>query len=332
MKRILTILLAVTMIGAITTTAFAQTSSNGKITGMAGNLSIGYSDAGETGGVHLGEVNPNDKRVEYIDLTDAMFIWDDNYIPATIPTTLTAAQIRGAKLTVRASNSKVVDSVTVNSSKGRIEIKFKDELVSVKEMDFDFDVTLSIDGRRQSDYAMNFTGTFANEVVEVGKDEETADLSDGVVLDPQDYIKKIDLDLGNDVHVIKSLSKGSKVYGTTTYTPDSRADEVMAKYKDIENVVMLKTVGLRASGNIVKIGGNYHIYDESLKYVGKSGELLPFSNRYYLAVKKLDITDNDVSDTDASEAQSTQAAPIATVPAATPEYPANVNDNPGTGR
>jgi len=95
-----------------------------------------------------------------------MFIWD-NYDPdPATPTQLNAAQIRGAQLKVRTiGGSRAVKDVKINTRDGCIELSFIDELVSIKEIDFTVDIGMSVDGKRQNDYALTFTGTLANPVV-----------------------------------------------------------------------------------------------------------------------------------------------------------------------
>jgi len=341
MKRILALVLTTVMVLGMATTGYALASTGAKIDGMVQSLSMGYS--GSQGGdfVDLGEVNPRDELEVHIDLYDAMFSWDDGTAPAT-PTRLSASQIRNGKLTVRANNNRVLESVSINNRESRIEIKFLTESVSTKDIDFDFDVVLSIDGRRQSDYGMSFTGTFTNPVYEVDKGYESMDISDGVIIEAEEYVPKIELDLGNGVTVITKLFSGDKVYGTTTRTPDKADDDLMAKYPIIEGVIALKTQGLRKGANIVKLSreyDGYHIFDQDLNYLGNNKDLLPLADKYYLVDGKIELEPEKpktecVERLPEESQQSSESGMINDNPNTGGDgtYPPNVNHNPSTGR
>jgi len=331
---------AVTL-GLVPVTAHALETSRGKINGMAQSLSVGYS-SGEVGdAINLGEINPNEKRVEYIYLYDSMFTWDDGSTPET-PELLSATQIRNGKLTVRTSNSQVLDSVSIDKQKSRIEIEFMDELVSTKEKDFNFEIYLSIDGKRQSEYGMTFSGTLANEIIELDSDSESSDISDGAVLEALGNISKIEIALGNGVSIVTRLFEDNKVYGTTTRTPDGEDTGLMAMNPRIEGVIALKTVGIKGSGNIVKLGSEYsqyHIYDKDLAYVGTAGELLPYSDKYYLSNEKPDATVGDglsgyVRETEGFTPVETGSADFSMSdnPDTGGDDSGHGNDNPDTGR
>lgn len=329
MKKSLSILLAFTLMLTLAATAFAM-DGNAKITGMAQGLGLGYSGSG--GNIDLGEVYPQDERVEYIALYDNMFTWDTELPATATPTQLTASQIRAARLDVRSNkqNSKVVDSITLNSRESRIEVKFKKEYVGTKEIDFDFDVFLTIDGRRQNDHGVNFTGTFTNQVVELYGDYGSVDISDGSVAEAMESISKLEVDLGDGVTVTTRLSKGKRIYGTTDRTPSSSDDEVMREHKDITDVITMHTAGF-SSGSTVKLGAEFrsgYVYSGDLKYLGKSGDELPFTEKYFISAKKLDIADEEPAGSTSvpTEDNKEPATP------AVDQTPKNANDNPGTGR
>ena len=228
-----------------------------------------------------------------------------------------------AKLTVRASNYKVLDSVTVNRRESRIEVKFLNELVGVKEQDFDFDVILSIDGRQQRDYAMNFTGTFANPVLEVDADTDYADISDGYVIEATENVRAINLDAGNGVLIPTKLSKGRKYYGVAHHIPYDDADEFMKAHPVVAEAITLKTVGLQSDASTVTLGdghGEYYVYDKGGECLGLGSDNLPFADTYYLAKEKLVF---------AEPVAPTESVPVATaaiLPATDVVY-----DNPSTG-
>lgn len=302
---------------------------------MAQSLSAGYSGNTSGASADLGELAPQDKCVEYIYLYDTMFTWDDGSSPAT-PALLSAAQINKAKLKVKSSNGKAVEEIKVNSRESRIEIKFAEELVGTKDLDFAFDVYLTIDGRSWRDYAMSFSGTLANPMVEVHAEDTDVDLSEGIVAEAQEYIPGIELELGSGVTIRTRMSKGKRVYATATRTPGVDDDAIMSQYPAIDGVVTLKTAGLNSAGTSVRLGAEYHgyhIYSKELAYLGTAREPLPYSEKYYLAAGKLDIRDAESSaDPEAEAPFETDADSLGIDANDDGGSSANANDNPNTGR
>jgi len=354
MKKILSLVLATAML--LGTFSVAYAASTPKITGMEKPLSVGYS-----GSTDLGTIAPQDNRVITINLTDDMFTWNESKgtaTDATTPTQLTSAQIRDAKLTVKTSGStsRVLNNVSINNSKGVIEVDFIKELVGTKEVDFNFDVYLLIDNQRQQNHSINFSGTMANPVIDVYSDTDYEDISNGEVVEAQDTIRSIDLEIGCGVTLTTRISNGKKVYATATYGED---DRFMRDNRKVEEVIVLKTSGLTAGSTTVKLDSeyrDYYIYDADGKYLGRGRDKLDLSTRYYLASSKLDIDDgrNDEhhsgnlssgsSSSASSSSSSSSSTPASAVkePAINSNYnpntgaglysPSNVNDNPGTGR
>jgi hypothetical protein len=338
------------LLGAATTVSAAA--DHGDITGMAHDLSYGYS-----GDSDLGEVAPQDGLVEYIELTDAMFTWEDGYAPQDVvdeedtsegdseteaeeaedeinkPAPLTSSQIKDARLTARATNSRVLESVTVNARESRIEVKFLEELVGVKEIDFDFDIILSIDGRQQRDYAMNFSGTFSNLTMVVDDGTDYADISGGDVVEAMDYIRSIDLDLGDGILLNTRLSEGRKYYGTARRVPGDDHDAFMREHPSVEEAVILKTVGLSGSASTVTLGrglGDYYVYSEAGEYLGRGNDKLAYSDVYYLSSKELEIIDDDEPVKEPTD-PANNTEPTDPTGGAVPTSPPNSNNIPGTG-
>lgn len=316
MKKILSIALASAMALSMTVSAFA---ADPKITRFASgkDLSSGYGTLGISGETapwdgntasnqtvsYRNTVNPNSKVVDYINLYKSMFTGDGwNATPDAL---LSSNEIRAAKLDVRtsvSSGSKVLDDVSIDGKNGRIKIKYQEEWVSVKDQDFNFTVYLTFNGKRATNQGMTFAGTLENSSTPVYADDDYVDISSGEVAHAQDFVPKIEVDLGNGVTIYTKLFKDKKYYGTATHNQDKADSAVFAKYPDIDNMVALKVVGLNSTGDIVKLNldsGDYYVYDKDLDYLGRSNEMLPFSSKYYLANKKLDATGGgDVDDED----------------------------------
>lgn len=320
MKKVLSLLLAATMAAGMATVGFAATGK--KITDIHDSSlelsyrkdpTIGTSFANHPAATvsnqtvsYSNNIIPHSKVTDSIDLYRSMFLWDgdtpDNQ-------RLTSNEIRAAKLDVRTSNSsgsKAVDKISIDSRTGVIEIKYVEEYVSTKDLDFDFTIYLTIDGKRKTSAGLTFTGTLANETTPVYQGDDYVDTSAGQVAEAQDNIRSIEVDMGGGVSIFAKMTKDKKYYGTTSQNPDDADNKVFQKYKDIDNVVQLKTVGLNQSGDIVKLAtdsSEYYVYDSDLNYLGRSNEMLPYSTKYYLAGRKLDVSGSGtiVDEDDTSE-------------------------------
>lgn len=325
MKKILTVSLALVMMLCVSMMTFA-TAGAPKITGMAGPLSIGYS-----GSTDLGEIHPiADSHIVTIDLIDTMFLWDDG--GTGTGQQLTPSQIRENRLAVRTGgSSKAIKDVSINNRDGRIEVKFIDEHVSTKELDFTVDVYLTIDGKRQSDQGITFTGTLANPVIDIYAGDAEANISDGTVAHAAEFNSKIEFDLGNDVTLATKLFKGKDYYGVArlSHMEDKALNE---KHPEIEMELILKTVGFGTGADTIHMGGQYsgyYVYDDDLHFLGKADDSLAFRSKYYLSTKKLDVEVEDKT----LEEPTASTTPPSKAPEQVPESgPTNANQNPNTGR
>lgn len=284
---------------------------------------------------------PNAKVDDYVNLYFDMFYTTEELTKdgdkvhyTTHPDMLLTAQaIRDLKLTIRTSTrggSQAIDSVALDNRKGHVKIKYARELVKTDGVDFELTIYSVLDGRRQDDFSITFIGTVENEVTEVYGDYDSVDTSSGQVAEAMEFNSKIEVDLGNGVTIHTKMFKGKKYYGTATRDADEDADIVFKKYPDVDNVVILKTVGLNSTGDVVKLDvdySDYYVYDKDMNYIGQSNQMLPYSTRYYLANRKLDVTDDsDAEEGDAPEESGGNPETGGDGGAAN-----NANANPGTG-
>ena len=335
-KKVFATLLAAALLFGVATTAIAAVNPSANITGMAGGLSIGFS-----GDTYLGEVSPQDRQVLYIDLLDTMFTWDNHEPDPDNPLPLTSAQIRRARLDVRVSNNRVIDDATVNASQSRIEVRFLRELAGVRDVDFSFDVILSVDGRQQRDHALNFGGTFANPVIEVFANTTREDISLGEIAEAQESVRSIVFDVGEGVSVTTRMNNGSRVFAVASLTPDDRDENFFIRHREVEWVVNLRTVGLNSNATTVDLGRNfraYYVYSADGTFLGRGYEALPLESKYYLAVARLSNVGNGNESTpphaeptppDGGSVPDTDASSATTAP---PGNQGNANFNPPTGR
>lgn len=242
---------------------------------------------------------------------------------------LTAAEIRSAKIKVgytAKGGSKVIKKCDLSTKDGRIEFRIVTELVSTTDYDFECIVYVTIDGKRQNDEEITITGNVANLETEVYADYDYVDTSKGYVAVAEDFVSKIEVDLGNGVSIFTKFFKGKKYYGTSTRDADEADDVVFSKYPDVDNVVTLKTVGLNSTGDIVKLDtdyAGYFVYDSNMKYLGKATEMLPYSTKYYLANRQLNVVD---------ETEAEEETEVEPEDGDAGEVEGNANANPGTGR
>lgn len=179
-----------------------------------------------------------------------------------------------------------------------IVIPFADKLVSTESIDFEFIFTFRLRGEPFT-HRITVTGTLENPSTPVYEGHDYVDLSEGRVAEAQDHIERIECDLGLGVSVFTKMFKGKSFYGTASRDDDDKDDVVYKQYPDIDNILHLDIVGLNSTGDVVKLAtdyAKYHVYDKDFNYLGTADQMLPFSTKYYLANKKLDIEDEDADD------------------------------------
>lgn len=344
MKKVLALVLVAVMAIGMSATAFAATAAEYDTQ----EHELGYSYEPESNTKNKldensgnswtfeNDVNPQDEQKVYIELNHGMFSGTDNKATNPDGALLNASDVRKSKITVRTQvqgGSKVLKEIKIDGKKGRIEVAFVEEWVSTKEQDFEILVYLTVDGKRFDGEGLTLVGTLANDLIEVHEEFDYVDLSQGSVAEAIDFVDKIEVDLGNGVKMFTKFFKSKKYYGTATREPDEAADIVMKQYPDIDNVVIMKVVGLNSTGDIVKLDtdySNYYVYNKDMQYVGQSNEMLPYSSVYYLANKQLDVADGEEpTDDDGDEPDEDDGTNPGT---GGDNASNNANANPGTGR
>jgi len=331
-KKVVALALAIVLTLGIATTSFAATPN---ITGMAGGLTLGFS-----GDPHLGDVNPQDRHVVYIDLVDTMFTWENHTPDAENPQPLTSAQIRRANIEVRASNSRVLDGITINASQSRVEVRFARELVGTREVDFDFDVILTVNRRQMRDQSLTLSGTLLNPEVEVFADSEREDISRGEVAVAQESIRTITFEIGEGVSLITRMSNNGRLYAVATATPDNRDEDLFRQHREINEVINIAATGV-ASGSTVRfdrVYHNYFVYSADGTFLGRGNEDFTFANKFYFATARLAVETTPTTPAEPT-APGTGTGGTEQTPPATGSTPGtgatggnNANHNPPTGR
>lgn len=327
--------------GAATTSSAARkvtvnTVNSGKINGIASDARLGGTHSGallngrtltynELGNL---EVKAGDDLL--LPLTAGFFTWDGTAPYAASP--VTRAQLRSGKVDVstssRSGTKAFRDSKPELYQDGGttyVRVRFVEEFVATKDLDFSMMIYLTVDGRRNDGSGVEIAGTLVQDVYELYGDDAEFDLSYGGVVEAAEYIRGARLYLGEGVTVHANLSTGRKYSGIAKSDPTAEDERVMDKYKAIELAITLETVNLDRSSSTVTFDhpGDYYVYDSSLAYLGRSSERLPFSRKYYFATEKLDVSDS----VDGANDEPVYEVPSNPVPAAN-----NANINPGTGR
>lgn len=232
--------------------------------------------------------------------------------------------------------SKAIKEVNFLRNSGAIEVIYTTRYVSVDKKDFLLTVALAFNGRRDDVNTITFVGSIYNRELKVYANTNTADISTGLILIPMEFNKAIALNVGNGATIHTKLYKDKKQYCTTSRDPDEEDYVVFRQYPDVDNVLTFYNVGINATGDKVTLSTDYegyYVYDADMNYAGRGNEQLDFSQKFYLANKRLDLEteDEELEEPDDYETPS-EVAPNPPTGGDNGVSNNNVNSNPGTGR
>lgn len=213
---------------------------------------------------------------------------------------VTTSQLRNGKITVKRSISKgsnVIDDIAFgsDSQSAYVHIKFVEYFVSVNEQDVDVTIYLAKSGSRRRGTDLNIAGTMANEVETVDAGDDYIDTSEGIVAKANDYVRAIEMYLGNGVYAKLNMFKSKKYYGVALNTYDTTDVDIMNQYPEISNVVHLRTVNLSGRSTVIyfDLDSNYYVYGSDGAYLGLSSEQVPYSDKYYFATSRITMVANE---------------------------------------
>ncbi|MDR2933223.1 MAG: hypothetical protein LBV27_08970 [Oscillospiraceae bacterium] len=178
------------------------------------------------------------------------------------------------------------------SQSAYLAVSFVKEMVSTKELSFDYIISLSGSNQKSSAVEFKLTGTVANPVFSVMATDEYINISDGSVAEATSYVKNIEVDIGNGVSVMTNLFEGTRYYGVTDVGPG--AGDLTESYPEIQMVYTLRTIGLKKDSRdsvAFDLDELYYVYNVSGDYLGTTAKPLPFSATYYLLDRKIDRID-----------------------------------------
>jgi len=351
MKKVLSLLLVLVLALGMSTTAFASWKTDKtqpeKATTMGGGIGGGSLDIGTFSPV---KGNGLGKQEFYITIAQTdlgvtkdpgINTWADTASNGVTKGTVMKADISASKITLKTKISKgsaVFDEVkfeynTVGGNKvAQILVEFMKPFKSNNDDGVDFEITpyFVVDGKSWVDNGLTLTGTYGNALNEdVDADTTLFDMSDGDIMKPSEYVKSIELDLGEGVSVFGRAIKGTKYWAVADKDASAAEDEMMVKY-GIDDVYHLQNINVAGIANYVMLNDadpSAYVYDGDLKYLGQAKEKLAFAETYYLSAKKLDVDDDEDIEPDDGDDY-----PVAPPVTGGDGYPENINDNPGTGR
>jgi len=154
---------------------------------------------------------------------------------------------------------------------------------------------------RNFDYTINLTragqtavplirirGRMEGESSEVSDGEEVF-IGDGRGVLVNQTVRRVVLDLGNDVTITRDLPRRAAPYfGRAITDPRTRDDNVFERYSGVQRVIRLETAGLRTTGNIVRfdLPDIYYVYNSFGLFIGRSNVALPWWSTYYLSTTR----------------------------------------------
>lgn len=233
------------------------------------------------------ELVPGDKIT--IPLTADMFLDSKGKAFASGPVSLSA--LSSGEITVRSTvttgSGLVKISLEGNKSGSNIKIEFlKSPVADGKK--FSYAAYLAHKGVRKSETRLPVKGVLEAARIEVNADSDYADISKGQTVKALSNVKSIDLYLGEDCTITRNLIKGREYSGTASTDILVKDEILFTKYRDLEYIYKLQTVGLKVAGNIVTfdLDSNYYVYNTNGAYIGTTAKALPYWTTYYLTSKK----------------------------------------------
>ena len=322
MKRIFSLLLALVLVIGLAPTAFAAS----KIIGANSPLDLNY------GSTYL-DSQPYNTEVVF-PLTADMFDWDED-APET--NAVTKSQLDSARITLRTQvvkGSRVFNTseirienrnggaLTNNKTTAHVIVPFVESLATTKEEEFEIRLFLHVAGRKASETEITLEGYMVLNMEYVSKDDEYYDVSDGSIVEATETISKFGLDVGCGVTVYTNMMRGQK-YGGVCTSDVQPGDRFLEKFpNEFVTMLQLNMVNVTSGEAVIEFsGGSHYVYDGNGKYLGREGERVPFSSKYYLFSRQVDLGGGTVSSSTStnSQASSQSSSGTTTTPQVTGE-------------
>lgn len=335
MKKLLSLTLAVVMVLGMTTVAFAAPKLSQKEKDWefeVGSTSYGFDDV-----IELGDLNPN----AYDDATQGIYL-NAEAAPGSGDGTGTANPVvKSDKVTIsvsKKSGSAGIKDVELKYDSAKngaayIRVTGAKYWVSTKaDMDFELNISFKVDGKAVKNGSktskLEVTGTFKNggeEVVDADTEDVEIDKESNFRFKADEYNKGLEFIINDDVSLISRVFAGKKYYVNYDENPDDAAVAVLDQYKDIANYIEFKTVGMSTAEVQFNYADNMYAYtvdaDGNVVYVGRTNDLLPYYNRYFVSNKELALP----------VAEEPVEEPVEEPTPVEPEVPADTDNDQGGG-
>ena len=322
MKRIISMMLALATIIAIAApVAAASTSSSTSYKDVVAKINENYYlDFQGNAFVHPEETRPGDyiliplERAGFEDSSGSLIDWDGSQDMGPSKNQLRSNRIDVSYETI--SGPEVIRDIKIVEftptrrirCQSAIRIRFKKEFLSTKELKYQFKIYLTMDKKLASE-KLQFDGMFSNQTVEVYTGRDYVYLGDSDVALCTGPVENIRVDLGCGISHYTEMIKDEKYYAIAENMDDleEEKDAIFSTYyDDIVAAYKLKTVNLRTDGNVIEFtdfayNEKYYVYNIRGELIGMSNQRLPYSEKYYLTAKEIEIDAEHVTYTDPEE-------------------------------
>jgi hypothetical protein len=285
LKKLCALLLALTFVLGMGTAAMAAATTGDKVS----DILLPIDQYAE----NYIDVTPGDSVV--FPLYADMFVWENGAEPGKVP--VTSTQIRGVTVDSRNLNTKIMKAPTiaqrtVDGVKTMcVVVEFVNPWVSVDTVEFECLLFLRLNRTRKTESEFDFSGTFGHEVISIDSSYDYYAMDEVTVIQPDEYIKEIELDLGGGVTMETKLYGNRKYFGYAVDEITNEDDAMVTKYNDIVSIIRLYTAGLTKTGKSLRISGyeDCYVYNKSGKYLGDTSQLLEYADVLYISENKIDM-------------------------------------------
>lgn len=173
-----------------------------------------------------------------------------------------------------------------------VSVIFSSALVSTRSAEFELKISFTGEGKGFASRDITVRGEAANPLIYVDSGTTYVDISDGSVAYSGEYIKDVEVSIGEGISINTSFFPEYKYYGTVSAELSGEDYLLMCDYPEIEKVYSISTINLRKDDTKnVRFSfpyETYYVYNSDFEYIGTTSIKLPYSGKYYLCTKKIE--------------------------------------------